>query len=78
MLVLVESLGHVLSDSGNPMDCSPSGSSVHGISRQESQSRLPFPSPADLPDSGIEARSPAFAGRFFFTTEPAGKSPLTW
>ena len=38
----------------------------------ESWSRLPFPSPRDLPDSGIEPASPALAGKFF-TTEPAGK-----
>ena len=30
-----------------------------GFSRQEYWSRLPFPSPADLPDPGIEPRSPA-------------------
>ena len=29
-----------------------------GFSRQEYWSRLPFPSPGDLPDSGIEPRSP--------------------
>ena len=28
------------------------------FSRQESWSRLPFPSPGDLPDPGIEPRSP--------------------
>ena len=33
---------------------------------------LPFPSPGDLPDLGIEPESPALAGRFF-TTEPTGK-----
>ena len=39
----------------NPMDCGPPGSSVHGIfSRQEYWSGLPFPSPGDLPDPGIE------------------------
>ena len=36
-----------------------------GFSRQEYQSGWPFPSPGDLPDSGIELRSPALAGRFF-------------
>ena len=41
------------------MDWSPPGSSVHGISRQEYWSGLPFPSPEDLPDLGIEPRSPA-------------------
>ena len=30
-----------------------------GFSRQEYQSGLPFPSPGDLPDPGIEPRSPA-------------------
>ena len=30
-----------------------------GFSRQEYQSRLPFPSPGDLPDPGIEPRFPA-------------------
>ena len=39
----------------NPMDCNLLGSSVHGISRQEYWSGLPFPSPGDLPDSVIEA-----------------------
>jgi len=30
-----------------------------GFSRQEYQSGLPFPSPGDLPDPGIEPGSPA-------------------
>ena len=30
-----------------------------GISRQQYWSRLPFPSPGDLPDPGIKPRSPA-------------------
>ena len=30
-----------------------------GFSRQEYRSDLPFPSPGDLPDPGIEPRSPA-------------------
>jgi len=30
-----------------------------GLSRQESWSGLPFPSPGDLPDPGVEPRSPA-------------------
>ena len=30
-----------------------------GFSRQEYWSRLPFPSPGDLPDPGIEPGSPA-------------------
>ena len=44
--------------------------------RQEYWSRLPFPSPEDLDDPGIELASllsPALAG-VFFTPEPLGKS----
>ena len=33
-----------------------------GFSRQEYWSGLPFPSPEDLPDPGIEPRSPALHG----------------
>ena len=42
-----------------------------GFSRQEYLSRLPFPSPGDLPDPGIESASlmsPALAGEFFTTS----------
>ena len=38
------------------MDSSPPGSSVHGIS-QARKNGLPFPSPGNLPDSGIEPSS---------------------
>ena len=43
-----------------------------GFSRQEYWSGLPFPSPEDLPNAGIESTSPALADGFF-TTEPPGK-----
>ena len=36
-----------------------------GFSRPEYWNGLPFPSPGDLPNSGIKPGSPAFAGRFF-------------
>ena len=52
----------------NPMDCSPPGSSVHGILQARMLSGLPFPSPWDLPDPEIEPvslMSPALAGMFF-------------
>ena len=42
-----------------PKDYSLPESSIHGISRQEYWSGLPFPSPGDLPNPGIEPRSPA-------------------
>ena len=40
--------------------------------RQEYWNGLPFPSPGDLPNPGMEPRSPALAGELF-TTEPPGK-----
>ena len=40
------------------MDCSLTGSSVHGILRQEYWSGLPCPPPGDLPSPGIEPRCP--------------------
>ena len=46
-----------------------------GFFREEYCSQLPFPSPGDLPDPGIELTSPsspALAGGFC-TTEPLGK-----
>ena len=61
----------------DPVDCSPSGSSVHGI-LQEDWSGSPFPSPGDLPDPGIEPVPPVSptlqAGSL--PTEPTGKPPL--
>ena len=35
-----------------------------GFPRQEYWSELPFPSPGDLPNPGIESKSPALAGRY--------------
>ena len=43
-----------------------------GFSRQEYWSGLPFPSSGDLPDPGIEPRSPAFQADAL-TSEPSGK-----
>ena len=42
------------------------------FSRQEYWSRLPFPSPGDLPDSGIEPESPALQSDIL-PSEPPGK-----
>ena len=36
-----------------------------GVPRQENWSRLPFPSPGDLPDPGIKSASPALAVGLF-------------
>ena len=40
----------------DPMDCSPPGSSVHGILQARVLERLPCLPPGDLPDPGIEPR----------------------
>ena len=48
-----------------------------GSPKQEYCIRLPFPSPADLPDPGTEPVSPALAGRFS-TSEPPGKPTVHW
>jgi len=37
-----------------------------GFPRQEYWSGLPFPSPGDLSDPGIESTSPALAGGFLY------------
>ena len=56
-----------------------------GFSRQEYWSGLPFPSPGDLPDPGIERGSPTLEADAL-TSEPPGKKgkllysekPATW
>ena len=40
----------------NPMNSSLPGSSVHGIIQARIMEWVPFPSPGDLPDAGIEPR----------------------
>ena len=55
----------------DPMDCSPPGSSFHGIL----QARIlewPFPSPGELPNPEIEPRSPALQADSL-PSEPPGK-----
>ena len=63
----------------DPMNYSPPCSSVHGILQARIwESRLPCPSPGDLPEPGIKPRSlmsPALASRFF-TASTTGKPPF--
>ena len=59
----------------DPMDGSLPGSSVQGFPRQEYWSGLPFPSPGDLSDPGIEPGTPALQADSL-PSEPSGK-PLT-
>ena len=47
-----------------------------GFSRQECWSGLPFPSPGDLPDPGIEPTSPALQADAL-PSEPPGKLIMT-
>ena len=50
-----------------------------GFPRQDYWNGLPFPSPGDLPDPGMELESPespSLAGGFF-TTEPPGSHVIT-
>ena len=44
----------------NPMDCSPPGSSVHGILQARTLEWVAISSSKDLPDPGIEPTFPAF------------------
>ena len=46
-----------------------------GFSRQEYWNGLPFPSPGDLPDPGIEPRSPALQAEAL-PSEPPGKKKV--
>ena len=62
----------VVSNSATPWTAARRSSLSLGFPRQEYWSRLPFPSPGDLPSPGTESMSSALAGRFF-TAEPPGK-----
>ena len=55
-----------------PHGLSLPGSSIHEISRQEYWSGLPFASPGDLPNLGIEPGSPALQIDALLS-EPPGK-----
>ena len=56
----------------NPMDSSLQTPSSMGYSRQEYWSGLPFPSPRDLPDPGIEPGSPTLQAASL-PSEPPGR-----
>ena len=63
----------------DPKDCSPPGSSVHGILQARRLYWLPCPSPGDLSDPVIKPTSllsPALADGFF-TTNATGEAPPT-
>ena len=56
----------------NPVDCSPPAPLSMGFPRQEHWSGLPFPSPGDHPNAGIQPRSPALQVDSLLS-EPPGK-----
>ena len=61
----------------DPVDCSPPASCPWGFSRQEYLSGLPCPSPGDIPNPGIEPRSPALLTDSLPSESPAGKPKNT-
>ena len=65
----------VVSNSATPWTVAHQAPPSPGFSRQEYWSGLSFPSPGDLPDPGIEPRSPALQADAL-TSEPPGK-PLS-
>ena len=65
-----------ISNSLQPMDSSLLAHLSMEFSRQEYWSSLPFPTPGDLPDPGIETASlvsPELAGRFLATRGHLGR-----
>ena len=69
MKVLVTQSCLILCD---PMDCTPPGSSVHGIFQARLWEQIAISTPGHLPDPGIKPASPTLAGGFS-TTGPHGK-----
>ena len=61
-----------------PMDCSPSDSSVYGIFQARILEWVAISFPGDLPSPGIELTSPESPAltHGFITTEPSRKPPL--
>ena len=73
-LLKVKSLSHVRFFA-TPWSVAYQASPSMGFSRQEYWIGLPFPSPGDLPDPGVEHRSPALEADAL-SSEPPGKGDL--
>ena len=71
-LLLVCVSRSIQSDSGSPWTVAWQAPLSMEFSRQESWKGLPFPSPGDLPDPGIEPRLPALQADSLLS-EPPGK-----
>ena len=57
----------------DPVDCSPPGSSVHGILQARILEWVAISFSRDLPDPGIEPRSPALQADALISEPPGGK-----
>ena len=68
LLCVCAKLLHLCPTLCDPMDCSPPGSSVHGILQAGILEWIAMPLPGDLPDPGIKFMSLALAGGFFTTS----------
>jgi len=66
----------VVSNSATPWTVAHQAPLSMGFSRQEYWSGLPFPYPGDLPNPGIEPRSPALQGDSLLS-EPPWKPPVS-
>ena len=72
LLLLLFSSSAVSDSFATPLTVARQAPLSMGFPRQEYRSGLPFPSPGESSQPGIEPMSPALAGGFF-TTEPHGK-----
>ena len=72
VVVVIVSVAQLCSALCDPVDCSPPGSSVHGILQAGILEWVAFPSPGDLPDPGIKPQSPALQAESL-PSEPPGK-----
>ena len=62
----------------NPGECNRQAPPSMGFPRQEYWSGLPFPSPRDLPDPGIEPRSPALQADALPSDPPGKPIPILY
>ena len=62
---------------GDPMDCSLPGSSVHGILQVRILEWIAFLSPGDLPDPGIEHKSPTVQADFYYLSHKQSEAIKT-
>ena len=74
MYVLVAQSCPTLCD---PIDCSPPGSSVHGIPQARILEWLPFPSSGGLPDPGIKSGSPTLQADYLPSEPPEKPMKIT-